>query len=722
MPHWRIVALCLPLALLLPAFARSVRAAEEATPSFYRGININGSSVVIDGRGWDGADAQGYVNKDRPFENQRVELSPATDADRARMIRSSTYTPNGQNKVLLNGIPAGTYSVWLYVWEDNDSQSYDLFLNGQRVESGHKSGSAGTWQRLGPWVANIDNGKIELTSRGGHANFSGIEIWTGAVKQQIDPVADTGPPVDALPAEHLRFFESKIRPVLVERCYKCHSSGAKSIEGGLLLDSRLGVLKGGDRGRAIEPGDADASLLVQAIRYEDDDLQMPPDEKLSAAVIADFEQWIGLGAPDPRTAASVITKVEVDLEKARGHWSFQPVREPAVPQVADKRWPLTPVDHFILAKLEANGLRPVEIADRRALVRRATIDLIGLPPTPEEVDEFVNDPASLDEAFRHVVERLLASRHYGERWGRHWMDLVRYADTAGDNSDYPVPQLYLYRNYVIQSFNADKPYDQFLREQIAGDLLSAESPEQQNEQTIATGYIALSRRFGSIIDGYPQHLTIEDTIENLGRTVLGLAISCARCHDHKFDPISQADYYGLYGIFNSTRYPFPGIELDKKPRDFVSLEKTASSPGGLAYAVAEGKTGDARLHRRGDPKNPGDVVPRKFLDVLGGQRLSEDVAKTSGRLQLAHWLTDPANPLTARVMVNRIWQYHFGRGLVETPSDLGTRGLPPTHPELLDYLAARFVEDGWSIKNMHRLIMQSQAYQLSSVESWPPDA
>jgi hypothetical protein len=566
-------------------------------------------------------------------------------------------------------------------------------------------------------------------------------------------------------------FEKKIRPVLVERCYECHSANAKKVKGGLLLDTRAGLRKGGDSGPAIVPGKPDESLLIKAIGYHDDKLEMPPKNRLSDDEVAAFVEWVKLGAPDPREGTPPGPKLE--LVEATKFWSFQPVQRPSLPDVSDKQWPQTPIDHFILSELQKRRLKPAPAADRRTLIRRASYDLIGLPPSPEEVEEFTKDAAPLPEAFAKVVDRLLASSHYGERWGRHWMDVVRYADTAGDNSDYPVPELYRYRNYVIDAFNSDKPYDEFVREQIAGDLLPAKEQSKKNEQIIATGYIALSRRFGSIVDNYPQHLTIEDTIDNLGRTFLGLSISCARCHDHKFDAISKEDYYGLYGIFQSTKYPFPGIELDKKPRDFVPLlepekykalmdpyqkrlaeieasvaklkeerkqavekkdEKRAAELAqavktagderskvppprvDMAYAVSDAKPAHAKVHKQGDPKSPGDEVPRRFLQVLGGQTLSAEDAKTSGRRQLADWIAQTNNPLTARVIANRIWHYHFGSGLVATPNDFGVRGQPPTHPQLLDWLAGRFVADGWSIKKMHRLIMTSRVYQLSSAD------
>ncbi len=689
---------------MVVALAAAARGAEA--PAFYLGINLNGPALEIDGHPWQGHDSRRYTAVAKAFENQQVPLQPETDEARARMIRSSRW---GDVDIAVRDVPPGEYSVFLYVWEDNHPERFRIALNGVTVVPQYTTGPAGRWERLGPWHVRVADGVIRLTTQGGAANISGLEIWTGRVAAS----ADTGPSV---PPEALAFF-ALTGTLRVEHCYQCHSAAAKTVEAGLWLDSRPGVLRGGESGPAVVAGEPDRSRLIRAVRYDDPSLQMPPGGKLPPEAIAALEQWVRLGVPDPRSESEAVAlRKRQALDEARQFWSLQPVRSPPLPAVSDTSWPHNEIDYFILAGLEARGLRPLAAADRYTLVRRATFDLLGLPPDPADVEAFVADPRPLNVAFADVVERLLASPHYGERWGRHWMDLVRYADTAGDNSDYPVPQLYLYRNYVIDSFNADKPYDQFLREQIAGDLLPADSPQQRNEQIIATGYIALARRFGSIVKDYPQHLTIEDTIDNLGRTVLGLSVACARCHDHKFDCISREDYYGLYGIFESTRYPFPGIELDKKPRDLVPLAPVGDTPGDLAYAVAEGRPADARLHRRGDPKDLGDVVPRKFLDVLGGQHLPPEAAGSSGRLHLARWLTDPANPLTPRVMVNRIWQYHFGAGLVRTPSDFGVRGTPPTHPELLDFLAYRFMADGWSLKQMHRLIMASRTYQLASAD------
>ncbi|MBY0515070.1 MAG: PSD1 and planctomycete cytochrome C domain-containing protein [Gemmataceae bacterium] len=566
-----------------------------------------------------------------------------------------------------------------------------------------------------------------------------------------------------LSPEGVEFFEKKVRPVLVEHCYRCHSADAKKIKGELRVDTRDGLLKGGASGPAVVPGSPDKSLLVTAVRHADPAPKMPPDRKLTATQIADLEAWVKMGAPDPRTGSTASARL--DPSRAQEFWSFRPVVDPPVPAVKDAAWPRSPLDRFVLAKLEANGHTPVGPADRRVLIRRATFDLIGLPPTPEEVDAFLADDSPA--AFATVVDRLLASPHYGERWGRHWLDVIRYSDTAGDNSDYPVPQMYRYRNWVIDAVNRDLPYDEFVRQQLAGDLMPAADEADRRAKLIATGYLANARRFGSYEDDrYPWHLTYEDTIDNFGKALLGLTIGCCRCHDHKFDPLSQADYYALYGFFASTRYPRPGIELDKVQRDFVPLappEQVAAFEAGrdrkaaevtarmnllqargasiddikavrkewevfaskppfeMGYAVAEGETkgkrkvGNACIQIKGDPERIGAEVPRRFPTALGGQTLPAD-AKGSGRLELARWTTDPRNPLFARVMVNRVWHLHFGAGLVRTPENFGKLGRAPTHPELLDWLAARFVEDGFSVKALHRRVMLSRTYQMASTD------
>src|SRR5579862_7825182 len=346
------------------------------------------------------------------------------------------------------------------------------------------------------------------------------------------------------------FFETRVRPVLATNCYGCHTSGQS---GGLRLDSAEAALKGGNTGPAIVPGKPEESLLIQAVRQSHEKLKMPPGKKLADQEIADLVEWIQAGAVWPKSAG-VVSRITA---QQKAFWSFQPLKDAAPPLVKDKRWAAELIDRFILAKLEEKGLQPAPAADRRTLIRRVTYDLTGLPPTPEEIDAFLRDKSP--KAYARVVDRLLASPRYGERWGRHWLDVVRYADSAGDSADYPVPQAYLYRDYVIQSFNRDKPYDQFLREQIAGDLLPHKNNAERWEHTVATGYLAIAKRFSVVPEEY-MYLTIDDTIDNLGKAVLGLSVSCARCHDHKYDPISSKDYYALFGIFDSTRYPFAGSE------------------------------------------------------------------------------------------------------------------------------------------------------------------
>ncbi|HJQ81751.1 MAG TPA: PSD1 and planctomycete cytochrome C domain-containing protein [Lacipirellulaceae bacterium] len=745
------------LVLLLFAYSSSLGA--EAPGEFFRGLNLNGPAVTIDGQAWEGSDSQNYACQDQAFESQDVPLVPATDPERAKMIRSSRW---GGNRIELTNVPAGAYTVFLYVWEDNNPEIFSIGVNGRTVLASYNSGSAGHWEKLGPWYTTAREGKIVVTSQGGAANFSGIEIWKGH--------HDGQPPISA---DDLAFFEKRIRPLLVNNCYECHSAESEQPEAELLLDSRATLRRGGVHGPAVVPGDVDGSLLIAAVRYQNEDLQMPPDGKLSEEEIADLERWVKIGAPDPRSTPTKHAGKKIDIAAAREFWSLRPISNPIVPNVRDAGWPANDIDHFVLAKLEEEGLAPAPDADKRALIRRATYDLTGLPPTPEEVEAFLADDS--DAAFARVVERLLASPRYGERWGRHWLDVVRYADTAGDNSDYPVPQMHRYRDWVINALNHDLPFDEFVRDQLAGDLRGGASEEERCRRIVATGYIAASRRFGSRVNDYPQHLTIEDTLDNLGRAFLGMTLACARCHDHKFDPITSRDYYALYGIFQSTRYPWPGIELDKRQRDFVplipaerlaELEKAQRSRNDeqkrldaeveklkkqlenakdatdaekqklekklkraerraikhreqpplfdTAYAVADAEQADdAAIHLRGDPARPGEVVRRRFLEVLGGEELP-DGYEGSGREQLAEWILSADNPLPARVMVNRIWHHHFGQGIVPTTNDFGRQGKPPSHPELLDYLAQAFRDGGWSIKSMHRMIMTSRTYRQST--------
>ncbi|MBN9690275.1 MAG: DUF1553 domain-containing protein [Verrucomicrobia bacterium] len=690
------------------------------------------------------------------------------------MIRSSRW--GSDVEVALTHVPPGPYQVFVYVWEDNNSEQFDLLLNGTPVLERFHSGQAGQWKRLGPWKTTSQEGRLTVAVDApshGAANLSGLEVWSGT-GEVPDPT--TARFAVQPTAEQLDFFERRIRPVLVEHCYECHSAQAKQIKGGLVIDSRAGLVRGGDTGPVVTPGDPEASLLIQAIRRTDPNLVMPPRHTLPQEVVADFESWVRAGAPDPRTentVAAAQARSAIDWTAAKQWWSFRPLATNAPPPVQQAAWPAGDLDRFILARMEAAGLSPAPQATPAALIRRVTFDLTGLPPTPEEIRAFTDDASPT--AYARLVDRLLATPQYGERWGRHWLDVVRYADTAGDNSDFPVPQLYRYRNWVITAFNRDLPFDQFVRQQLAGDLLPAATPEQQQEQIIATGYLANARRFGSRVEDYPQHLTIEDTLDNVGRTFLGLSLNCARCHDHKFDPITAEDYYALYGIFHSTRYPWPGIELEQKQRDLVPLvepsrrleveaqlrtrereqrrlekevqrlrDSLKEAPADqksaveqkirdaesaareyarqtptfdLAYAVAEAtKAENVAVQLKGDPAKPGRVVPRRFLTVLGGAELPPE-SGTSGRKQLANWILESGGPLMSRVLVNRLWHYHFGRGLVPTPNDFGSQGKPPTHPELLDWLAGQFKESGYSLKAMHRLILLSETYRQRSLRS-----
>ena len=395
--------------LLTLIFALGSLSAADAT--FVRAVNLNGPALTIDAHAWQGQDAPNVAITGNSFENQNVALKPATDVMRARMIRSSRW--GSAVDVALSALPAGDYQVFLYVWEDNHSERFDLLVNGQVVQQGFVSGAAGAWKRLGPWPTTSVDGTITVAARGpshGAANLSGVELWSGT-----GPVpAPKGMTfVDAPTNDQVEFFEQHIRPVLADHCYDCHSAGAKKIKGGLMLDSRAGVRKGGDTGAIITPGDPDASMLIQAVRHADEDSAMPPKEKLSPAIIADLEQWVRLGAPDPRsddTPAAAQKKSAIDWSKARDWWSFRPLIAPVKPLVRDGTWPTNTIDRFILAKLEAAGLRQAGDADKRALIRRATYDLSGLPPTPTEVDAFIADQRP--EAFATVIDRLLASPRY----------------------------------------------------------------------------------------------------------------------------------------------------------------------------------------------------------------------------------------------------------------------------------------------------------------------
>jgi hypothetical protein len=711
-----------------------------------------------------------------------------------------------------------------------------------------------------------------------------------------------------LPSEQVEFFEKKIRPVLAGSCYGCHNSKMKTPMGGLQVDTRDGLLRGGDSGKAIIPGDPAASRLVQAVSYKHE-LKMPPSGKLTDGQIADLTDWVKMGAPDPRETAAVAPPViskRYDFTEGRKFWAFQPVKKPAVPGVKGQAWVQSPIDAFLLSKLEEKGLTPAEPAHKRALLRRVTFDLTGLPPTPAEIKAFLSDTSP--GAFEKVVDRLLASPHYGERWARHWLDLVRYAETNGHEYDNDKLDPWRYRDYVIRSFNEDVRYDQFVREHIAGDQLATKRLRKDGaawESPLGTTQFWFNEVLNSATDSEKSRADdVDNQIDVAGKTFLGLTVACARCHDHKFDPIPTADYYALAGVFRSTDLREASLDSPERTAKIADLSRrirelkgeTSSKPAGPSRSyrpedkvfeqfdntsfgnwvtqgaafgsgtvngaadsegagsdvfagtltspkfrtgkelylhvriggtkadptlkergplrftiVADGYKGqhivsdggpmkwktlkltferertcyfeivdrargghivideivfsslpkppsesepapvpkteistarldeiakleaqvpesefamvaedrdchNARLNIRGNHKNLGEEVPRRFLQVIAGEQ-QPPITSGSGRLHIANWMASADNPLTARVMVNRIWKHHFGAGIVRSTDNFGKMGEAPTHPELLDYLASRFVEGDWSVKALHRLIVLSSAYQMSSTAS-----
>ncbi len=554
----------------------------------------------------------------------------------------------------------------------------------------------------------------------------------------------------------LEYFEKAVRPILADNCFGCH--GAKKQQGGLRLDTAAGLAKGTDAGAVVVPGKPEQSKLVASVHRKGDN-PMPPDGELTKDQVAALVEWVKQGAVFP-TAAAVATA------DARKHWAFQPVKEPKIPAVEGAK---SLIDAFVLAKLAEKGLKPSLPADKRTLARRLSFDLLGVPPSVADVDRFEND--SRPDAYERLVDSLLASPQYGERWGRYWLDVARYADTKGYvfQEDRNYPYAYTYRDYVIRSLNEDKPFDRFVVEQLAADKL----PLGDDKTPLAAmGFLTLGRRFSN-----NPHDIIDDRIDTLTRGLMGLTVACARCHDHKYDPIPAADYYGLYGVLASSAEPkeYPLIGAVERTPEYLRFEADVQK---LESAVSEARakfqqtrlnllnsvTGsalrvsnpDKLLNRadrdaitalqkkldayrakspfappramvmtdnpkptepaillRGNPNTRGPQVPRRMPEIVAGASRPPFV-NGSGRLELAEAIASADNPLTARVIVNRVWGWHFGQALVRTPSDFGVRSDPPTHPELLDWLAKRFVEDGWSLKKLHKRILLSATYQQAT--------
>lgn len=498
------------------------------------------------------------------------------------------------------------------------------------------------------------------------------------------------------------FFEAKIRPVLVSHCYECHSSTAKKLGGELLLDSRDSVLAGGESGAAVEPGDPGSSLLVAAIRYEG--LEMPPSGKLPDESIADFEEWIRRGAYDPRTApvSHAEEQSQIDIEGGRAFWSFQRPNSHVTPAVKNVEWPQRKIDSFILARLENEGMLPTERADPRVLVRRVAFDLTGLPPTPEHAEQFVRDQSV--DAYERLVDALLARPQFGERWARLWLDVSRYAEDqahiVGNNDSLFYPNAYLYRDWVIQAWNRDLPFDEFVRLQLAADLFVPDDLAQQP----ALGFLGLGPKYYR--RGAPEVMADEweDRVDTVTRGLLGLTVACARCHDHKYDPIPTEDYYSLAGVFANTK-------MFNRPLD-GGLEEAEKAADAMHVVCEAKEQADIRVHIRGDASKQGDTVPRGYPQILTPHPLR--FQQGSGRRELAETIASNENPLAARVIVNRIWAQYFGNPIVSTPSNFGQLGGRPSHPRLLDDLAVRFMLSGWSMKWLHREIVLSATYQQSS--------
>jgi mono/diheme cytochrome c family protein len=599
------------------------------------------------------------------------------------------------------------------------------------------------------------------------------------------PTANAPTSVEATAAAKLEFFERQVRPLFEQHCVACHAAETKPA-GGLRVDDRRGLLTGGASGPAVVPGKPEESLLLKRVAKEAKRRMPAEGEPLTDEQIAKLTQWIADGAVWPTLDVKVVRDSREYEQLRQSHWAWQPLTQPAPPSVRDAAWPRDDVDRFLLARLEAAGLPPVGDAGKETLLRRATYDLTGLAPSLDDLEAFLADESP--EAFARVVDRLLESPAFGEQWGRHWLDVARYGESTGPSRNIPYPHAWRYRDYVIDAVSRDLPFNQFVREQIAGDLLPAASDEERNRLLIATGFLAIGVK--DVNQRFPIRLqmdNVDEQIDVVTRSVLGLTVSCARCHDHKFDPVPQADYYALAGIFTSTEMhaglrsqmggsglayyvpkkllvlhgdlppadpaevarltaevkvakdkwdavrgtpeglkPGPNgvpfqrtlrLELDKLQSQLFAFTDPAER-GLAAHGVRDAeKVGDTELRVRGEAEKVGPLIPRGFLTAVPVANSPTINPSQSGRLELANWLANDANPLTSRVFVNRVWSKLFGRGLVGTVDNFGVTGDPPTHPELLDHLASSTVADGWSLRRLVRRLVLTRAYQLASTST-----
>ncbi|MEM9940142.1 MAG: DUF1553 domain-containing protein [Planctomycetota bacterium] len=803
-PNLKLLTATIGLAWGLSSFCVGAAAQDKSAdlqPSSQRNQNliINGkfrNQDVIDGRPdpWFSSNWGG-----EPIF--RLEKSVKKTGRYSLSIRSE----NGANaswsqKVKVDPNSVYKLSAWVKTELVDKGSGFGVVVNMHELGfEGKSKGLSGNhdWTLL-EVEANSGNHQTLLINMtfGGWGNATG-QAWFDDIEfVKIKGPENLGPMTED---QAIGFYREKVKPILAEHCFDCHASDPEDLGGSLALTSRASILRGGDSGPAVDVNSPTESLLLRAVNYEV--YQMPPDGKLSDKKINVLRNWVRLGMPfAPEDEKDIVSESHSDVpqvnEETKQWWSFQKVKRPDLPVVKHNSWPSNPIDLFVLNKLEDSSLRPAPPANLRALARRAYYDLTGLPPTPEQVEAFVNDPAP--DAYPKLIDRLLASPQYGEKWGRHWLDLVRYAESNSFERDGTKPFVWRYRDYVIRSFNADKPYDQFLIEQLAGD--EVKNPTQ--DSIIATGYYRLGQWDDEPADPLLAKFDdLDDIVATTSQTMLGLTVNCARCHDHKIDPIPTKDYYRMVSFFeNIKRYgvrsqasveansieillggeateaekvayqkemtrlerrkqkivakakpDFEDVEhedfqyeMNQLPilrkrigkqitkrefedfkRSFKKQKELIANPPGSKKILCVKESGtqpqDTFVRIRGNAHVKGDKVEPAFISVLSPPEPEIETPanqKSSGRrLAFAKWLTSPDNPMTARVMANRIWQYHFGRGIVRTASDFGFQGSKPTHPELLDWLAAEFVDQNWSIKAMHRLIMNSSAYKMSSTYS-----